>query len=158
MRQKFILIGICIAIISFFSNILFNTSICLFYNIFGIPCLTCGITRAYLRLIHLDFRRAFYYHPLFLLAPTIFFIKSNKYLLFIFSTFIVVWIIRMYLYFPDIEPMVFNKNALYIKILKIISYIIKKLASTSFFLFINYFLNFNSSCNIFFIFIRLCIP
>ncbi|MGL5702740.1 MAG: DUF2752 domain-containing protein [Cetobacterium sp.] len=58
----------------------------MFINIFGIPCPTCGITRAFISLINFNFKEAFRFHPLF-------------------------WIIRMYLYFPNIEPMIFNKNS-----------------------------------------------
>jgi hypothetical protein len=32
----------------------------------GVSCAGCGMTRAWISLIHLDFERAFYYHPLFL--------------------------------------------------------------------------------------------
>ncbi len=55
--------------------------ICIFYYLvtwftgcpirflFGIPCPGCGITRAWLFALRLDFAQAFSYHPLFLLAP-----------------------------------------------------------------------------------------
>ena len=33
--------------------------------IFGIPCPSCGMTRAFLSAAKLDFKAAFYYHPLF---------------------------------------------------------------------------------------------
>nr|WP_307776543.1 DUF2752 domain-containing protein [uncultured Cetobacterium sp.] len=92
-------------------------------NLFGVPCFTCGITRAYLSLLKLDIKSAFYYHPLFFLVPFLFFIKKQKQLFLIFGLFIFVWIIRMYLYFPTIEPMVFNKNALYIKFFNLIIHI-----------------------------------
>ncbi|MBL4932806.1 DUF2752 domain-containing protein [Clostridium paridis] len=35
----------------------------------GISCAGCGMTRAWIRVIHLDFKGAFYYHPLFFLPP-----------------------------------------------------------------------------------------
>lgn len=38
---------------------------CPFDYFLGIPCLGCGMTRAFLSLIHLDIKNAFYYHPLF---------------------------------------------------------------------------------------------
>ena len=63
-----ILIG---AVISFLVVVFFNKSICLFINIFGIPCPACGMTRAYMSLAHLDIRGAFYYHPLFWSVPFI---------------------------------------------------------------------------------------
>jgi len=40
----------------------------------GIPCPTCGTTRAYIAFFHGDFLRAFYYHPLFLLGPSLIFL------------------------------------------------------------------------------------
>ncbi|WP_277219137.1 DUF2752 domain-containing protein [Peptoniphilus vaginalis] len=33
----------------------------------GISCPSCGMTRAYLSLLRLDFKSAYYYHPLFVL-------------------------------------------------------------------------------------------
>jgi hypothetical protein len=39
-------------------------SICLFKNIFGIECWGCGITRATISVIQLDFSRAFHYNRL----------------------------------------------------------------------------------------------
>ena len=35
----------------------------------GIPCPSCGITRAYISLLNGDLPKAFYYHPLFFLLP-----------------------------------------------------------------------------------------
>lgn len=35
----------------------------------GVPCLGCGMSRACLRLLHLDFAGAFRYHPLCFLLP-----------------------------------------------------------------------------------------
>lgn len=37
----------------------------------GISCAGCGMSRAYFSLLHLNFREAFHYHPLFL-CPVIF--------------------------------------------------------------------------------------
>ncbi|WP_300357510.1 DUF2752 domain-containing protein [Fusobacterium sp.] len=116
MRKKLIKIFIFIGILSIISNFLLKKSVCLFINIFGIPCPTCGITRAYISLLHLDIKSAFFYHPLFLLVPFIFFIKKKAHLFTIFILFLIVWVIRMYLYFPNVEPMIFNRDALYIKL------------------------------------------
>lgn len=118
MRKKFIELFIVIGILSFISNFLFGKSICLFYNTIGIPCFTCGMTRAYMRLLHLDIGGAFTYHPLFFMVPVILFIKEKKGLYIVFGIFLVVWLLRMYLYFPNVEPMVFNDKALYIRILR----------------------------------------
>ena len=35
----------------------------------GISCAGCGMTRAWLAVLHLDFKTAFYYHPLFWTIP-----------------------------------------------------------------------------------------
>lgn len=35
----------------------------------GISCLGCGMTRAWLSVLRLDFSSAFYFHPLFVLPP-----------------------------------------------------------------------------------------
>lgn len=46
----------------------------------GISCLGCGMTRAWLALLKLDFSAAFYYHPLFALPPVaaiVYFLKSK---------------------------------------------------------------------------------
>lgn len=37
----------------------------------GISCAGCGMTRAYLSLLHLDIRHAFIYHPLFWSVPLV---------------------------------------------------------------------------------------
>lgn len=37
----------------------------------GISCPGCGMTRAWLAVLHLDFSQAFYYHPLFFTAPVV---------------------------------------------------------------------------------------
>lgn len=38
---------------------------CPFLYFFGIPCPGCGMTRALIAAARLDFKEAFYYHPLF---------------------------------------------------------------------------------------------
>jgi hypothetical protein len=47
----------------------------------GISCPGCGMTRAVLSVLHFNFKDAFYYHPLFFLAPVM-------YGLFLFDAFI----------------------------------------------------------------------
>ena len=44
----------------------------------GISCAGCGMTRAYLSLLHLDFQVAFQYHPLFWLPPIFLVILYKK--------------------------------------------------------------------------------
>lgn len=71
----------------------------------GISCAGCGMTRAYKALLHLDFARAFYFHPLFWLVPVdvVFSILKNKisikfYKSVIFTStvaFVIVYLYRM---------------------------------------------------------------
>ena len=42
---------------------------CPIYRLTGIPCPGCGMTRALLRLLSLDFAGAWYYHPLVFVIP-----------------------------------------------------------------------------------------
>lgn len=44
---------------------------CLFRRITGLPCLTCGMGRAWLCALRLDFVRAFFWHPLFWTVPLV---------------------------------------------------------------------------------------
>lgn len=82
---------------------------CPFLYFFGIPCPGCGMTRALLSMIRLDFKEAFYYHPLFvmvIIAAIYVLLKQtgkvrmsktaeNKLLLAICILFIAVYIIRL---------------------------------------------------------------
>ncbi len=45
---------------------------CLFKTVFKIPCPGCGMTRAYISLLHLDFKKAFEYNPMFWSVPILF--------------------------------------------------------------------------------------
>ena len=72
---------------------------------FGVSCPGCGMTRAWLRVLHLDFAGAFFYHPLFWAAPLIaaalifednFDTKKYRWLLIATAAlFILVYIIRL---------------------------------------------------------------
>lgn len=45
---------------------------CIFQTLFSIPCPGCGMTRAYLSLLHLDFAAAFSFHPMFWSVPILY--------------------------------------------------------------------------------------
>ena len=45
---------------------------CVVYETLGIPCLTCGMTRAVTAALRLDFKSAFGYHPLFITLPILY--------------------------------------------------------------------------------------
>jgi len=81
--------------------------LCLFKNFF-----------AYLSLIKFDLTSAFYYHPLFLLPGLIAVVvvfRNNRFLgrlyrnnilwCCVLAVFVLVWIVRLVLFFPDIPPM-----------------------------------------------------
>ncbi|MBR6577772.1 MAG: DUF2752 domain-containing protein [Clostridia bacterium] len=54
-------------------------SICPTYRFFGICCPFCGMTRAHLAALKLDFSQALYYNPVFFLGiPCIFFMVHEK--------------------------------------------------------------------------------
>ena len=57
----------------------FFGSICPTYRLFGICCPFCGMTRAHLAALRLDFSTAIYYNPVFYLGiPCIFFMAHEK--------------------------------------------------------------------------------
>jgi len=76
---------------------------------FSFPCPACGMTRALKAALKLDFKTAFYYHPLFPVAlPLMFFIfheklfgikKStrNKIYIFVGILFLAVYVIRVFI-------------------------------------------------------------
>lgn len=78
----------------------------------GISCAGCGMTRAWIALLHLDISAAFMYHPLFFLPPLalILFLcrtKLNKKVYYfccgiILAAFIIVYLYRMIYVHDDI--------------------------------------------------------
>lgn len=105
---------------------------CVFFDVFGIPCPGCGMSRALFSLLQLDFKAAFMYHPLIFVMPFIGgYIIKNRYLQtsydknfpkFIKITclmFIILYIIRLVLIFPTV-PLVINEDAIIFKVLEII--------------------------------------
>ncbi|TCK90558.1 uncharacterized protein DUF2752 [Natranaerovirga hydrolytica] len=111
-----------IGIISLISTFFWDKSLCLIYNTTGMPCPSCGMTRAFRHLIALDFRSAFMYHPLFvvpLLIPFIYIknIYNNSKLLnrligITIVIIIITWGIRLFMFFPHSEPFLFNSDAI----------------------------------------------
>lgn len=98
---------------------------CLIKFITGLPCPSCGMTRAYISLTHFNIKEAWNYHPLFWFSPPIilFIIISKKPLFHsktkqsIFLATVIIIIFSVYVYrmiklFPNIEPMDYNKNSL----------------------------------------------
>ena len=66
-EKALLVVGLGVAIL-----VLYITGIgCLIKWITGVSCAGCGMTRAVLSALQLDFREAFYYHPLFWMLPVI---------------------------------------------------------------------------------------
>ena len=110
-----IILGLFLMIRSYFTG----KSICPSYNYIGIPCPLCGMTRAYKSMLIFDIGQAFFNHPLFIVIPFIPYLyieKKYKTLTIIGIIFILVWGIRLFLYFPDVIPMTPNRNAIIYKI------------------------------------------
>ena len=98
--------------------LLFRISPCTLYNLFGVPCPACGMTRAFVSLFRLDIGRAFFYHPLFFLVPGIPVLmivpeKPRNIIAFVLAGALFgLWIARMIMFFPNAEPMLYNENSL----------------------------------------------
>ena len=86
-------------------------SICPTYRFFGICCPFCGMTRAHLAALKLDFSQALYYNPVFFLGiPCIFFMVHEKLFVpkydkmrkiiagILLGIIVAVYIVRVYLY------------------------------------------------------------
>ncbi|MCB1324181.1 MAG: DUF2752 domain-containing protein [Spirochaetales bacterium] len=56
-----------------------GVSFCLFRNLTGLPCPGCGLTRSVVSVFHMEFRTAYYYHPMgfFAAAAILFFVGSS---------------------------------------------------------------------------------
>lgn len=86
---------------------------CPVYEIIGIPCPACGITRAYRLFFSGHIREAFFMHPLFLLPIVFLFPKfrNKKTVIIVIAVFILVYILRFRILFPSIEPFEFNRDS-----------------------------------------------
>ncbi|MDP4151819.1 MAG: DUF2752 domain-containing protein [Bacillota bacterium] len=99
---------------------------CLIKDIIGIPCAGCGMTRAWISLFHGDILNAFYWHPLFWLAPAAIVLALSDWrfrgktaiLYSCVGLFVAVYIVRMIFMFPYKMPMDMNYNAPVIRLLK----------------------------------------
>ncbi len=103
---------------------------CPIKRITGLPCPGCGMTRGCAALLRLDFAEAFRWHPLCPLVPVmavLYVFKDASFgrrfwscapaLAFLAAAVIVVYIVRMKLYFPNIPPMTADKNSILMKII-----------------------------------------
>lgn len=63
--------GLIIPIVAFCGLLIITDIGCPIRYLTGIPCAGCGMTRAWWELIHLNFREAYMYHPLFWMPPIV---------------------------------------------------------------------------------------
>lgn len=114
--------------------VIFIGDSCIIRNITGLPCPSCGMTRAYFAFFKGDIKTAFFYHPLFWLVPIIFIsltskkVRNNKPILCSFiAIFLSVYIIRMILYFPHTPPLDYNSDSYLSVVWKIIVNLIERI-------------------------------
>ena len=113
-----------IIIILMIVTVFFMDSKCLIKKFIGVPCPSCGLTRAIISVFNLDFHRSFSYHPLFWFIPIVIIIiiyrkrplfGNKKYeITFYISTImiiLVVYIVRMIMLFPNTVPMDYDKSS-----------------------------------------------
>lgn len=98
-----------------------NRVFCPLLQVTGLPCGGCGLTRAFLFILRGELKRAFYIQPmaylviLFLLYCGFFrYIKGSRIRGFqplfvvLIGVILVFYVVRMYFYFPDRAPYVYN--------------------------------------------------
>lgn len=106
---------------------------CVIRAITGFPCPGCGLARATYALLKCNIRSAFNYNPMvFLVWPLLFFIaylsvfrkNSIKKYTMVYILFgiimIAVFIVRMIIYFPDIQPLTYDFNSVFGRIIRLI--------------------------------------
>lgn len=93
-------------------------SICLIRGLTGVPCPSCGMSRAIIAVINGDIINAFKFHPLFWLpfvALLLIIFKRRffkKILICSIILIMLVYILRMTMLFPNIEPMQYNERSI----------------------------------------------
>ncbi len=137
--------NILIIVLSFIIfTILNNGNLCYFKATIGFPCPGCGLTRSYLCLFKGDLKGAFYYHPLFLLPLIVFMVfflyyqpfieikivkklyNSKVFWICILIPLAILYVIRLILFFPNVEPMNYNENNILLNTFKHIFNLIKR--------------------------------
>lgn len=93
-------------------------TICLIRGLIGTPCPSCGITRAIIAVLNGNFIGAFKLHPLFWMPFVIgiLIMLNRKYykqiLIGAIIVFIGVYLVRMSILFPTVEPMKYNEESI----------------------------------------------
>ena len=107
---------------------------CPMYAVTGIPCPSCGSTRAVISVLRGDFTAALRWHPLVVLLPPLAVLLLylwfapvtpnafrklwNPLLIGVLVLYIAVYAARMVLWFPHTEPMIINESAYFPRIWK----------------------------------------
>ncbi len=108
---------------------------CVFRKTTGVPCPGCGMTRAHLAALRLDFKDAFFYHPLWFLpaplaAAELFFPggvfrskkAQNALTAVLLAAVLGVYLVRMILYFPDTPPMEYQPDNLLLRLASLLGF------------------------------------
>ncbi|MDR1940352.1 MAG: DUF2752 domain-containing protein [Clostridiales bacterium] len=136
-KNKWVRLAALFTVFFVFTEILshvFGTA-CIFKLITGVPCPSCGMTRAIGLFLSMRVGQAFEMHPLFPLAGVVFAgiiavtakpeLKERKALKIaayaIAAAFIVVYAVRMAAFFPDKEPTAYFWNSLVGTVIKLLS-------------------------------------
>lgn len=128
-RYKYLILSI-IGYLAYFMIFHNGESNCIVKRTIGFPCPGCGMTRALKYLLTFDFKQAFFYHPLVFIMPFLIILflyqdtrllsklaHSKLLLITVITLFVLVYIFRMILYFPDVEPMNYFENSIIQKLL-----------------------------------------
>lgn len=100
-------------------NSFLTSTICFIRGSVGIPCPSCGMTRAYKLFSQGDLVGAFHMHPLFFIPIVIvilFLVKKMdivyRYKYHLLILFLGIYVYRMINLFPNEDPMMFNHKAI----------------------------------------------
>ena len=126
-------IGILLALASIAALDLLYGTVCLSKVFVGLPCPACGMTRATKLLLTGHFKESFHMHPLLPLValgvigyPIIkktlknYVVIIKFYVIICLVIFFGVYIYRMRMYYPNIEPMVYYKDNYLYKIMALL--------------------------------------
>jgi hypothetical protein len=106
-------------------------SACVIINITGIPCPSCGMTRAWISFFGGHIGEAFFWHPMFLIVAAIPFVPLFekwgipekvllRFCIGVVALMIVLWLYRLVALFPDTAPMRFYDEGLIPQIVRTI--------------------------------------
>lgn len=108
MRSKYALPAIFAAII------LVGMFKCPLYTYLGVPCPSCGMTRAWRLALGGHFADALQMHPLFWMPPLLLlpFFRRRGVVILMIILLLAVYAVRMVVMFPGAEPMNYNYDSL----------------------------------------------